>query len=131
MNPYEAPRADVGVGTSPRSSRRTLFVLAAIGAFLASAYWTALTILIVLSTEVSAQLAIQVVLIGLYAVRGVQLWKGDPAAAQRILVLHVIGGVMAVIQAVMGNPIVIVLQVIKLAIHLFGGITAHLARRAA
>jgi hypothetical protein len=76
------------------------------------------------------QVILPCVLIVLYAVRGVQLWKGDPAAAQRILVLHAVGGILAVVQMAGGNPLVMVLQGIKLGIHVFGGVTAHLARRA-
>lgn len=132
MNPYEAPQASVA--TQEQGSRRTLYMLAAIGAFLASVYWAGLTLLLALgvaSGSVSGmQVILPVVLIVLYAFRGVQLWKGEPAAAQRILALHVVGGILAIVQMAGGNEIVMILHGIKLAIHLFGGVTAHLARRA-
>ena len=68
------------------------------------------------------------ILIGLYAVRGYQLYRGDRRAASRILWLHGVGAVVAIFQAMSG--ILVVMQVIKVAIHVFGGVTALLALRA-
>ena len=69
------------------------------------------------------------VLIGLYALRGYQLFKGDPAAATRVLWLHGIGGLMAILNIFSGSALLVVLQSIKLAIHVFGAVTAYLAQR--
>jgi len=130
-NPYEAPRAQTA-STYMASVPRTPFVLAAIGAWLASAYWAALTLLI--ATFGSGSLVstlMPMVLIGLYAVRGYQLFKGDVAAAQRILLLHAIGGVVAILQMAKGvDAMVMALQGVKVLIHVFGGVTALLAQRA-
>ena len=49
-------------------------------------------------------------------------------AARRIVWLHVVGLVFTVIQ--MGSGILFLLQVIKILIHIFGGVTAFLAQRA-
>ncbi len=136
-NPYQAPtpyepadqRRD-----SPTPMNRTPFILAAVGAGLASGYWALLTLLIVFgvaSGSVSGfHVVLPCVLIGLYALRGYQLFKGDPAAAKRILWLHGVGGVMALIQIFSGGTLIMVLQGIKLVIHVFGALTAYLAARA-
>jgi len=112
---------------------RTPFILAGVGALLASVYWAGLTLLIgvgVASGSVSSmQVILPIVLIVLYALRGFQLFKGDPTAARRILWLHGVGGVMAVIQIASGSTLLVVLQSIKLLIHIFGGVTALLAQR--
>jgi hypothetical protein len=113
---------------------RTPLVLACIGAWLASAYWVALTLLIVLGVTAgslaAAQLILPCILIVLYALRGFRMLKGDPAAATSLLWLHAIGGIMAILQ--LSSPLrsVVVLYSIKIAIHVFGGATAFLAKRA-
>lgn len=138
QNPYLAPNPEQGssnpYGATPPPVNRTPFVLAAVGAFLASAYWAGLTLLITFGVATGAvsgfQIILPCVLIALYALRGYQLWKGDPAAATRVLWLHGIGGVMAVLQIASGGTILMVLQGIKLLIHIFGGVTAFMAQRA-
>lgn len=130
-NPYESPTAYAPAPAVVPGRR--MFVLAAIGAGLASVYWAGLTLLIVLGAVMNKlsplQIVIPCVLIVLYALRGVQIYRGDVAAAQRILWLHIVGGAMAVLQIVTGNPVVVVLYSIKIVIHVFGGVTAYLARR--
>ncbi len=139
FDPYKAPdpagppdHSHAEMGQLPN---RTPFVLAAIGAGLASLYWAGLTLLIALGVAMGSVSALQIllpcVLIVLYAVRGFQIFKGDPVAAKRILWLHGIGGVMAMIQMGSGNTLLIALQSIKIAIHIFGAITAYLAMRSA
>jgi hypothetical protein len=116
-----------------KTMNRTPFVLAAIGAWLASGYWALLTALIgftVTSGGVSGtQLLMPCVLIGLYGVRGYQLFQGQPSAINSALWLHGIGAIMGIAQMVSGGPIVWLLQGIKVAIHAFGGLTAYNARR--
>jgi hypothetical protein len=123
MNPYAgAP-----------SINRTPFILAGIGALAASAYWGLLTVLLfvgVASGGVSpAQIILPCVLVGLYAVRGFQLFQGDPRAASRILWLHIVGGALAIIYVITGSGFWVALQGLKVAIHVFGGVTAYLAKR--
>ncbi|MEO7094948.1 MAG: hypothetical protein ABI175_16940 [Polyangiales bacterium] len=134
LNPYQAPDAYLTDG-QPGARGRGMFVLAAIGAWLASVYWAGLTALLALGAAAGATSPLQIimpcVLIVLYAFRGVQLYKGDAAAAQKIVVLHAIGGIMAIIQIAAGNSLVVVLYGIKVAIHVFGGVTAYLTRRSA
>ncbi len=135
-NPYQPPAP---APIDPRSAAaqspgdRSLFILAGVGALLASAYWAALTLLIGVASAVGnvspTQVLLPIVLIVLYALRGFQLVKGNPAAAKRILWLHGIGGIVAVLQIMSGGTLVMVLNVIKVAIHLFGGVTAFLALR--
>jgi len=112
---------------------RTPFILAGIGALLASVYWAGLTLLILSSVAGGAvsptQVILPVVLIALYGWRGVQLFKGDPAAARRILWLHGLGVIMALIGAASGSGLIVVLQGVKLAIHVFGLATAWWAIR--
>ncbi len=137
-NPYQAPQAPGPQGpyASPQAgppADRTMFVLAAVGAGLASAYWAGLTLLIGLGAafgSISAfQVILPVVLIVLYAVRGVQIFKGDRAAARRILWLHGFGAISAVLQIASGGTLFVVLQGIKILIHIFGGITAYLVQK--
>ena len=78
----------------------------------------------------ATQIILPAVLIGLYAVRGFQIFKGDPAAARRVLWLHGIGGIVALVQMFSGGALLIVLQGFKVAIHGFGAVTAYLAGRA-
>jgi hypothetical protein len=112
---------------------RTPFILAGIAAVLASLYWAGLTLLILVSVAGGAvsptQVILPVVLILLYAWRGVQLFKGDPAAARRILWLHGLGGIMALIGAFSQTGLIVVLQGVKVVIHVFGVATALWAIR--
>jgi hypothetical protein len=132
-NPYQPPDA-AGIGEQAAQPSRTIVTLAAVGAWIASAYWALLTLLIAFAAASGAtsfgQVIIPIILIGLYAVRGFQLFKGDPTAARNLLWLHGVGGVMAAIQIAGGGGIVMVLQGIKLVIHVFGGFTALRAQRA-
>ncbi len=129
-NPYEPPQAPNGLAATAED--RTPFVLAAAGAGLASVYWAVLTLLIGLGVAKGAgpakSLFFPCILIVLYAVRGYQLYKGDPKAVVRILWLHGVGVVVAILQARSG--VLVVFQTIKVLIHIFGGVTAFLAHRA-
>jgi hypothetical protein len=135
MNPYESPGGPGPDSLSSDPSRKTIFTLAAIGSGLAALYWAALTALIGLAAATNdkvsgTQIILPCVLIGLYALRAFQIWKGDPNAARRVLWLHVVGGAVAVFQMTSGASLVIILNVIKVAIHVFGGITAYRASKA-
>gem|GEM_PF-6072742 len=127
-NPYEPP----GLYEPPQQpTSKTPFILAAIGAFAASLYWAGLTLLIGLSEASGVQMVMPFVLVGLYAFRGFQVYSGDPAAAQRLLWLHGIGAAMTVFQMTQGGDgVVMLLQGIKVGIHLFGGGTAYFALKA-
>jgi hypothetical protein len=129
-NPFEPPRAPAPTNDSPA---RTYFVLASVGGFLAAGYWALLTALLGLGiaagTISSTQIVLPAILIVLYIMRGAQILKGDVAATQRILWLHIVGGVVALLQMGSAGSILAVLQTIKIGIHVFGGITAFLARR--
>jgi hypothetical protein len=120
-------------GAAP-AQNRTAFVLAGVGAILASLYWAGLTGLIGLGAATGGvspvQMILPIFLIVLYGWRGVQLFKGDPAAARRILWLHGAGGVIALYEVVSNEGFVRVLYGIKIAVHIFGGLTALLAVRA-
>lgn len=70
------------------------------------------------------QIILPSLLIALYVMRGVQVFKGDPAAATGLLWLHGIGAVMTLVQLSSGAGPVFVLNVIKILIHVFGGVTA-------
>jgi hypothetical protein len=130
MNPYTPPGYPQATVASPT---RTPFLLAAVGAWLAAAYWAALTLLIgvgaVMGSLSGVQIILPVVLVVLYVLRGTQLFKGDPNAARRILWLHGVGGVVAIVQVISGGGLFAILQGIKVAIHVFGGVTAYLAQR--
>ena len=127
-NPYQPPDPQPGLVPS-----RTPFILAGIGALAASAYWALLTLLIGVGVSGGGvsptRIILPIVLIGLYAVRGVQIFRGDARAAASILWLHGVGGVMAVIQMASGDPVLIALNAVKLLIHIFGGVTAYLAKK--
>jgi hypothetical protein len=137
-NPYAPPDPYGPPGRPPSAPSSTLnrtpFILAAVGAGLASAYWAALTLLIGLGAALGRGSLVNVfvpcVLIALYAVRGYQIYKGDGSAARRILWLHGVGGIVALMQMASGGTILFVLQGIKILIHVFGGVTAYLAWRA-
>jgi len=130
-NPFEPPRAGPPDAAIPG---RTMFVLAGIGGFLASGYWALMTLLIgagVASGSISGtQIILPGILIVLYAMRGAQILKGDVAAAQRILWLHAIGAIAALLQLTSAGPLFAILQSLKIVIHIFGGTTAFLARKA-
>lgn len=128
MNPYESPTGGLPEPPSD-ASRKTTFTLAAIGSGLAALYWAGLTVVIGLASAATdkvspVQMILPCVLIGLYALRAFQIWKGDPNAARRVMWLHAVGGAMAVFNMVSGTPILIVLNIVKIAIHVFGGIFA-------
>lgn len=118
--------------TQPLS--RTPVLLAAVGGWLASAYWAALTVLIFTGVAHGSTSAVQVflpsVLIALYAWRGFKVFKGDPSAASSLIWLHAFGALMAVLNFSSVGPTMRVLYVIKIAIHAFGAATAFLAHRA-
>jgi hypothetical protein len=137
QNPYQSPGAyappATALAAAPQS--RTLFILAGVGAFLASAYWALMTLLLVAGmaagTVSGTTMVFPVILIVLYALRGLQILKGDVAATRRILWLHGVGAVAAVVQMMSGNVIVIGMNVIKVCVHIFGGTMAWLAHRSA
>jgi hypothetical protein len=136
-NPYQPPAAYQapvypGAVAAP-AINKTPFILAAVGAWLASGYWALMTMLIGVGVFLGAGSGVQIilpcVLIALYAVRGFQLLKGDPAAARRILWLHGVGAVAALVQAMAGGGILAVLQGMKVVINIFGAIAAYAALR--
>ncbi len=136
-NPYQPPAPYPASPYGAPVTNRTPFVLAAVGAWLASAYWAVMTVLLGLGAALGSGSATQiiwpVVLIVLYAMRGFQIFKGDPNAARRILWLHGIGAVAALLQAfasfAAGSAFVAALQGMKVVINVFGGITAYYAHR--
>ncbi len=129
MNAYGAPP----LGSEPPVSKPP-FVLAAIGAALAGAYWAALTFLIGVGVAYggtpSTQVLIPCLLIGLYAFRAWQLYKGEPAALRRIMFLQGVGAAMAILGMLRNtSSMANVLQGVKLAIHVFGFVAGYLAKR--
>ena len=116
---------------NPAAPSRTMFILAGVGALATSAYWAVLALFIGIGAASGSASGLTVimpiVLIALYAYRGVQLFKGDPSAASRLLWLHGVGGVMAVLNLMSPNGIVVVLYGLKVLLHIFGGVTALLA----
>jgi hypothetical protein len=133
LDPYRPPSAQA-VAEPAAAPNRRLFVLAAIGAGLASVYWAALTLLLgfgaASGSTSGTQVILPCVLVVLYAVRGFKILSGDRKAARGILWLHGLGALMAVMRLLAGNPITVALQTVKIAIHIFGGVTAYLAQRA-
>jgi hypothetical protein len=131
-NPYQPPRAaDAPQGEPGARQNRTLFVLAAIGAGMASLYWAGLTALLGFGTAFGSTPGSKVIVPGVlvifYAVRAYQIFQGNISAAKRILWLHGVGGMLAVFQMMSGNAVVIGLNAVKIAIHLFGAVTAYFA----
>ena len=126
-NPYQSPV----IGGDSAASSRTMYVLAALGAAAASLYWAAQTLLVLFGVAAGSvsgtQLILPLVLIVLYAARAINIFKGDSAAVRGVLWLHGVGGAMALLQVVNGNAVT--LQGIKVAIHIFGAVTAYLAQR--
>ena len=140
-NPYQSPQYQQApyaqppyAAVPPRPMNRTPFILGGIGALATSAYWGLLTLFIgvaAASGGASAfQLVFPVILIVLYAMRGIQLFKGDPTAARRLLWLHGVGAVVGLIQLTSPDTIVVVLYAVKVGLHVFGGVMAYLALRA-
>ena len=128
QNPYEPPQ-DMG---RPREAKRAL-LLAAVGAFLASGYWAVVALLLraAATTHGSSgpRLIVPIVLIAIYAVRGYQMLTGDVGAARRIVWVHGVGGAFAILQMAGGVPFVVVLNGVKVLIHIFGGVMAWRAVR--
>jgi len=132
-NPYQPPLSHDH--QDPRGSGRphgSAFLLAAAGAWLAAAYWAALTLLITFGVAAGSVSPLQIILpsflIALYVMRGVQVYKGNASAATSLMWLHGIGGAFALMQMFSGTGAVFVLQAIKIAIHLFGGVMAYRAK---
>lgn len=130
VNPYEPPQAQRAFPYPQVPSptvNRTPFVLAAVGAWCASGYWALMTLLIGVGVMTGSSsgfgLVFPVILIGLYATRGMQIWKGDPQAVKRILWLHGIGAFAAASQAAQSHGIAAGLQGLKVIINL-GGLAA-------
>jgi hypothetical protein len=139
-NPYQPPNPYAGAppGASPGFGvavvNRTPFVLAAVGAWLASLYWAALALLNGLIAAGGAgsgvTVVMPVILIVLYAMRGFQVFQGEPAAARRLLWLHGFGALAALLLALSSSGFYAGLQSVKVLIGIFGGVTAFLAQRA-
>jgi hypothetical protein len=134
QNPYQPPTA-YAPSSAVAPGNRGAFVLAAIGAWFAGVYWAAITLLLVMGMAVGSvsgmQLVLPCVLIGLYAVRGFQIFNGDPNAARRIIWLHGVGCIAALLQVTQGHGLLVFLQGFKVVVHIFGGITAYMALRGA
>jgi hypothetical protein len=128
--PYAPPGY---TAASPAPPSRTPYILAGIGALFASGYWALVTCILGLGAAYGSvsgfQIAMPIVLIVLYALRGVQILKGDTKAARRVLWLHIVGGAVAVLNMASGSGVVIMLSGLKILVHIFGGITAYVAQR--
>jgi hypothetical protein len=134
-NPYQSPGPYGPAPVAPAADvARTPFVLAGVGALFASAYWAGMALLRLVGIAAGPlsvmSVFLPVILIALYAVRGVQLLQGDANAARRIVVLHIVGAVAALLQMLPSNGLLVALQGIKVAINLFGAATAYWAWRA-
>lgn len=131
VNPYEPPRPPPANFPYPQNVapavNRTPFVLAAVGAWCASGYWALMALFLGLGAMNGSGsglgLILPLVLIVLYATRGVQIFKGDPSAVRRILWLHGLGALAATSQAAQSHGIVAALQMVKVIINL-GGLAA-------
>jgi hypothetical protein len=114
-----------------RISNHTSFVVAAAVAVLTSLYWAGLAFLVGVASSVGdaspAELIVPIILIGLYAFRGFQVFQGDPAAARSLLWLHGIGGLIGVMRMFGGDPVTLVLYGIKVVLHVAGAGTAYWA----
>ena len=136
QNPYQPPRTsgDDRFSNGPDGSTRRALLLAAVGGWLAAAYWAAMTLLLgvgVATRHVSGmQVILPLFLIGLYIQRGYRVYQGDAMAAQRLMWLHGIGGAVAVLQMASAGAVLIVFYVVKVLVHVFGGFTAFRAHRA-
>jgi hypothetical protein len=139
-NPYQPPSAYGGPppGASPGVGavvvNRTPFVLAGIGAGLASVYWAASALLRAIDSAAGGvsgmSVVLPILLVVLYAMRGVQVFRGDPSAAQRLLWLHVVGAVAALLQTLAASGFYAGMAGVKVIINIFGAVTAFLATRA-
>jgi hypothetical protein len=130
FNPYEAPSQDPVPDVQPGARGRCR--QAAIAAWLASAYWALMTALIVTGLAMGAgsgtALILPAALIALYAYRGYQVFGGDVGAANGLLVLHLVGGAVAVFQLMGADGVLMTLTGVKVAIHVVGAITAFRVR---
>lgn len=136
VNPYQPPTQDPIATHPPGVVPRGTFVLASVGAWAAALYWAAFTLLVGLAVSAgavsAAQLLLPCVLIGFYSVRGLQIFKGDVSAARKVTWLHVVGGAVAVFQAATTPlALLVALNVVKAAVHVFGVATAWRVVRAA
>ncbi len=131
MNPYEPPRAVAVENARPVS--KTPLLLAALGAWGAAAYWALLTALLAFGAAMGSvgatNLILPVILIALYATRGVQMLKGEARAIRSLLWLHGVGGVVAVMQVATSQGFFVALQAVKVVVHVFGIVTVLMARR--
>jgi len=132
-NPYQPPRSP-DPPSEQAESKRKLFRLAGIGAGLAGGYWALIGAGMALgsaSGSISAgSLFAPVLAIAFYGSRAYRIFKGDAGSAVRDLVwLHAIGLIAAAIRMFSGSTLLIALQGVKIAIHIFGGVTAYLAKR--
>jgi len=138
FNPYDPPRPGALSNvpypqpTAPVVNR-TPFVLAAVGAWCAAGYWALMTLFLGLGVMTGSGsgvgLIFPVILIGLYASRGLQIFRGDPSAVRRILWLHGIGAIAAISQAAQSQGLVAGLQGLKVVINLCGLAAAFWAFR--
>jgi hypothetical protein len=136
MSDYVPGQGFRGSPITPESQDpdRTLCTLAAVGAALASTYWGALVALMLLGMfggyAISPlQVALPILLIVLYAMRAVRVYRGDRSAARRLAWLHLIGGVFGLIYLTNYGSVIATLYGIKVAIHVLGGIPAFLVSR--
>ncbi len=117
---------------------RTVFVLAAIGAALAALFWGALLALLFLGMKGGAkveglQLIMPVILVVLYGMRAFAVYNGDRNAAKRLMFLHGLGILASIFQIsqfpASAGAMLTMLYGFKIAVHVFGGVTAYLASR--
>jgi hypothetical protein len=113
---------------------RSRLTWAAVASGAASIYWALLTLLtarVVASKELSAtQLVFPVILVGLYAFRAIQTYRGNAQAVVSLLYLNGLGAIISLYNMRGATQVVIVLQGVKVLIHIFGLITAWRARQA-
>jgi hypothetical protein len=114
-------------------ANRTPMIVAAVGAWLASAYWAllaALTFLAAIAGELNGFRALlPLVLIVLYAVRGFGAFRGDPRSLNSLTWLHGIGAVATLINSRDLSGLALGLNAVKIAINLFGAVAAFMAMR--
>ncbi|MFO0554455.1 MAG: hypothetical protein U0271_39095 [Polyangiaceae bacterium] len=121
------------VGTSTTTATRPFFwTLAAWGAWLAAVYWTFVLVLILMAEGLGGFGTVSGVgssiLVFFYALHGFRLLSGKASAAGALLLLHAIGGGLAIFQIVSSNVgAVVLLNVVKVAINAFGFGTALVA----
>jgi hypothetical protein len=115
-------------------ANRTPFIIAAVGSWLASAYWALLTALTFLTAITGGELSgfralLPLVLIVLYAVRGFGALRGDPRSLNSLTWLHGIGAVATLINSRDLSGLALGLNAVKIAINLFGAVSAFMAMR--